>query len=194
MKYLSTLLLLGVCLLFIECTPQTNNKISEDLQAPLLEGMGDTHFPISTTSKWSQRFFNQGLVLAYGFNHVEAERAFREAARLDSTCAMCYWGIAYVLGPNYNAGMDSETLPKANEAVQKALKWAKNSTPREQAMIEAITKRYPKEAIEDRSAYDQAYADALKEVYVQYPNDANIATLYAESLMGLHPWDLYDEN
>ncbi len=195
MKLSSIFLLAVFGFLFIECQQQvTDEKIPKNFQAPLLEGMGDTHFPITTTSKWSQRFFNQGLVLAYGFNHVEAGRAFEEAARLDSTCAMCYWGLAYVLGPNYNAGMDPETLPRANEAVKNALSRAKNATPREQMMIEAMAKRYPKEAIDDRSEYDKAYARALKEVYQQYSDDPNIVTIYAESLMDLHPWDLYDEN
>lgn len=196
MKPTSLFLLSALCLLLLQCQnqPQADEKTPDNLQAPLFEGMGDTHFPITTKSKWSQRFFNQGLVLAYGFNHEEAARSFEEAARLDSTCAMCYAGLAYVLGPNYNAGMDSEALPRANEAIKNAQKWAENATPREQMMIEAIAKRYPKEAIEDRSEYDQAYSDALKEVYLQYSDDANIATMYAESLMDLHPWDLYDEN
>ena len=84
--------------------------------APLLDGMGDLNHPVTTSNEMAQRFFNQGLVLSYGFNHKEAERSFREAARLDPNCAMAYWGIALVLGPNINAAMNDEAVQPAYEA------------------------------------------------------------------------------
>ncbi|MGH7455928.1 MAG: hypothetical protein ACRENG_31530, partial [bacterium] len=88
--------------------------------APLLEGMGDLHHPITTSNKIAQRYFNQGLALSYGFNHKEAERSFREVARLDSNSAMAWWGVALVLGPNINAAMDNAEVPNAYAAIQKA--------------------------------------------------------------------------
>jgi len=159
--------------------------------APLLKGMGRHHYPISTDSPEAQRFFDQGLLLSYGFNHAEAERSFREAARLDPDCAMCYWGIALVLGPNINAPMAPEAVPKANEAIQKALELAPQAAEKERALINALAKRYAETPPKDRSPLDAAYADAMREVAKRYPEDVDIASLFAESLLDLHPWNYW---
>lgn len=98
--------------------------------APLLEGMGDHHHPITTDNPMVQRFFDQGLVLAYGFNHAEAARSFREAIRLEPNCASCYWGLSYVLGPNINSMMDASDLPEAWNALQKALEYKDKASPK----------------------------------------------------------------
>ena len=92
---------------------------SEAKIAPLLKGMGNNYHAITTKSPSAQKYFNQGLTLAYGFNHAEAARSFRQAAKLDPDCAMCYWGLAYVLGPNINAAMDDDNVPEAYQAMQK---------------------------------------------------------------------------
>ncbi len=105
---------------------------------PLFEGLGDLNYPITTTSDLAQKYFNQGLALAYGFNHAEAARSFIAATRQDSTCAMCHWGLAYVLGPNYNAGMEAEVISVANEALAKA-KIISNITPKEKDLIAALS-------------------------------------------------------
>jgi len=133
-------------------------------------------------------------MLAYGFNHAEAARSFFEAIRQDTTCAMCYWGFAYVLGPNYNGGMEPDNYERAYVAIQNALKYSTNATPKEQALIKAMAERYPAEAVDDRSPYDQAYAAAMKIVHEQYPTDVDVAAIYGESLMDLHPWDLWETN
>lgn len=164
---------------------------SSNLMAPLFDNLGDYTLKISTKSDLAQRLFNQGLNLAYGFNHNEAARAFREAARIDIACAMCNWGIAYVLGPNYNAGMEEDVKKEAYDASQKALSLAENATPWEKALIDAIVARYNYDKTDDRAQLDQDYADAMKNAYTQFPNNDDIGAIYAESLMNLHPWDLY---
>ncbi len=133
-------------------------------------------------------------MLAYGFNHAEAARSFYEATRQDSACAMCHWGYSYVLGPNYNAGMELDNFTRAYRAVQKAKQFAPNTSPKEQALIAALEKRYPPQPVDDRLAYDVAYADALQQVYTRYPTDPNIGAMYAESRMNLHPWDLWEKD
>ncbi|ALW87289.1 hypothetical protein AUC43_09205 [Hymenobacter sedentarius] len=133
-------------------------------------------------------------MLAYGFNHAEAARSFHEATRQDSTCAMAYWGFAYVLGPNYNAGMEADNFARAYRAVQRAQRLAARATPREQALIAALARRYPPTPVPDRAAYDRAYAAALGGVYRQFPEDPDVGVLYAEALMDLHPWDLWQQN
>ena len=181
----------------ISCTtPAITDKewYSNDNVAPLFENMGDLHFPISTDNELVQKYFDQGLTLAYGFNHAEAARSFYYASKLDPDCAMAYWGFAYVLGPNYNAGMEPDNYERAYQAIQKALNVPESkTTPKERAMIEALSKRYVKEPVEDRTPLDIEYSNAMKALFSKYPDDADIGTLYTESLMNLHPWDLFDK-
>ncbi|MGH9350103.1 MAG: hypothetical protein ACRD26_22845 [Vicinamibacterales bacterium] len=155
--------------------------------APRLQNLGPHTFPVSTANKDAQLFINQGVNLAYSFNHAEARRAFREAARLDPTLAMAYWGQALVLGPNINAMMESSEEPHALEAVQKAMSLAAGATPREQALIEALSKRYTGDP-QHRQVNDQAYAEAMRQVHRRFPDDLDIAMLYVESMMDLRPW------
>jgi tetratricopeptide (TPR) repeat protein len=165
-----------------------------NVEAPLFEGLDVLEFPVSTKSPLAQKYINQGLVLAYAFNHAEAARSFYYASQLDPDCAMAYWGYAYVLGPNYNSGMESDHYELAYNAIQTAKKLsAVHCTSKEQDLIDALAVRYVKEPVEDRSHLDIAYSDAMKAVFNSYPHDADIGTLYAESLMILHPWDLWDK-
>ena len=157
----------------------------------LLPGLGRHSRRVTTRSARAQRFFDQGLSLAYAFNHAEALRSFHEAVRLDSTCAMCHWGVAYVLGPNVNAAMDASTLPMARRAVARAQALAVNAAPSERALILALATRYgsPHErAPADRAPLDSAYAVAMAEVARRFPSDADVQTLHAESVMLLSPW------
>jgi len=163
-------------------------------KAPRFSGLEGIHFPITTSHPEAQQYFNQGMMLSYGFNHAEAARSFFEATRLDSNCAMAYWGLAYVLGPNYNAGMEPDNFQRAYAAAQKAKSLSIHCTPKEIALINALTERYAELPPEDRSALDQAYSKAMKSVYEKFPSDPDIGALYAESLMDMHPWDLYDKN
>ena len=161
--------------------------------APLFNGMGDHHHSITTKSAQAQRYFDQGLILAYGFNHAEAARSFRQAIQLDPDCAMCHWGLAYVLGPNINAKMEDDAIPESYAAMQQALQLAKNSSKSEQAYISALAKRYTNKPLEDRSSLDLAYAEAMEQVTQQDPDDLDAATLYVEALMDTMPWDYWTE-
>ena len=155
--------------------------------APRLQNLGPHTFPVTTLSRDAQLFMNQGLNLAYGFNHAESGRSFREAARLDPGLAMAYWGQALVLGPNINAVMDPANEGPAYELVQKAVSLKSKASPREQAFIDALAKRYTGKA-EDRAAADKAFADAMGEVAKSFPDDLDAQSLYAESMMDLRPW------
>lgn len=165
-----------------------------DLNAPLLDGMGSHHHEIDTGDPLVQRLFDQGLVLSYGFNHREAERSFREAARLDPECAMCWWGVALVLGPNINLGMPPDHVPKAWEALEKAQALKQHASERHRAYIDALAERYEQDPPDDRGRLDEAYADAMGEVAKRYPDDPDAATLYAEALMDTTPWDYWEDD
>lgn len=160
----------------------------------LLGNLGDHHYPISTGSEMAQRYFNQGLMLTYGFNHELAIQSFQAALKLDPACAMCYWGIAYALGPNINAPMEGAAVPQAYAAIQKAQELAPRASAVEQALIAALAKRYAAEPVEDRSSLDKAYADAMRQVVKQYPNDLDAAALFAEALMDLMPWNYWTKD
>lgn len=160
--------------------------------APTLEGLGNHHFAVKTQIPESQRFFDQGLRLTYAFNHSEALRAFKEAARLDPQNAMAYWGWALVLGPNLNLPMMPEVAPQAYRAIQKAVSLRGKVTARELAYIEALAQRYTNQLSDDRKSLDLAYADAMAKLVERYPNDLDAATLYAASLMNLSPWDYWN--
>ncbi len=158
---------------------------------PLYTDLGTYSHPITTKSPLAQAYFDQGLRLAYGFNHHEARRAFEQAARLDPDAAMPWWGVAYVLGPNYNLPFDPSVNGEAWAAVLEAQKRAGSASASEQAYVEAIAARYSPTAPADRTALDGAFATAMADVSRQFPDDLDAATLYAEALMDLHPWDLW---
>ena len=159
--------------------------------APRLQNLGDHKFIVTTSSPRAQLFISQGMMLTYGFNHAEASRSFQEAARLDPDCAMAYWGMAYVLGPNINLAMAPENEPKAFELIQKAIALKSNASAREQAYIDALATRYSSKAKPDRNALDRIYADTMRQLSERYPDDLDAATLYAESLMDLRPWNYW---
>jgi tetratricopeptide (TPR) repeat protein len=160
--------------------------------APILEGLGDYHFPVTTQSPESQRFFDQGLRLTYAFNHSEALRSFKESARLDPQNAMAYWGWALVLGPNLNLPMIPEVASQAYQAIRRAVSLKDNVSMREGAYIEALKKRYTADPEADRRPFDLAYSDAMAKLVERYPDDLDAATLYAASLMNLSPWDYWN--
>ena len=179
----------------VMCAPITTDKdwYTKENKAPLFEGLEAVHFPVTTENELTQKYFNQGLILAYAFNHAEAARSFYYASRLDSTCAMAYWGFAYVLGPNYNGGMEDDNYERAFDAIQKASQLSANCTAKEKALINAMSKRYSEKPLKDRMELDIAYANAMSKVFFDFPNDADVGALYAESQMNLHPWDLWDK-
>ena len=158
--------------------------------APRLQNLGIHTFPVSTKNPRAQLFINQGINLAFGFNHAEAARAFAEAARLDPTLAIAYAGHAFVLGPNINAPMDPAIEPEAFALAQKALSLKSKATSRERAYIDAIATRYTGKA-DDRDRANRAFADAMRRLVAAYPEDADARTFFAESLMDLRPWNYW---
>lgn len=162
--------------------------------APRLQNLGDHEFPVTTKSARAQLFINQGLMLAYGFNHAEAGRSFAEAARLDPDCAMAYWGMALVQGPNINMPMHAEAEPRAYDAIRKAIALQANASEKEQAYIAALAKRYSGDPSPDRQALDRAYAEAMRNLSARYPEDLDAATLYVEALMDLSPWEYWSRD
>jgi tetratricopeptide (TPR) repeat protein len=186
-----------IALNVIKCTPakflleyvDTTTQIS-----PLFENMGEYSFAISTNEEKAQLFFNQGLKLTFAFNHAESHRSFMEASRLDPNSAMSFWGQAYALGPNINDSFpDDERKKKSYEAIQRAKTLISNVSPVEQALIEALSLRYSKEmdaAIEDLNS---AYMEAMAKVVDKFPDNPDILTLYAASVMNTVPWKYWDE-
>jgi len=160
--------------------------------ATLLEGLGNYSMPVTTESREAQRWFDQGLALTYGFNHDAAERSFLKAAEFDPDCAMCWWGASLVLGPHVNGGMDPANNAKAWDRLQRAVEAADDASDREQAFVHALSSRYAEAAPEDRRPLDEAYAAAMAKLAAEYPDDMDAATLHAESLMNLQPWDYWD--
>lgn len=190
------LLLMAVVIFLTGCSDaKTQEREGETLFsgqiAPLLDGMGNHHFEISSEDTLVRRFFDQGIMLTYGFNHAEAERTFRQVTQLEPDNPMAWWGVALVQGPNINMPMMPDAAPVAWEALQKALEFKDNGSQREQEYIDALSKRYAENPPEDRSALDEAYAKAMGELVRKYPDDLDARTLYAEALMDLHPWDYW---
>lgn len=180
----------------VYCAPVTNDWAWYEGKgkAPLFEDLSDLDFSVTAKTEVVRQYFNQGMILAYAFNHAEAARSFYHATRLEPDCPMAHWGYAYVLGPNYNAGMETDNYPRAYAAVQRAWKLAETTgSPKEKALIEALSRRYSADAPADRSSLDDAYAGAMREVWSNFPDDADVGTLLAESLMDLHPWNLWDK-
>lgn len=177
------------------CAPKTVDIewYEKDNIAPLLDGLDVLNYPITTSNSKAQEYFNQGLVLSYGFNHAEAARSFFYATKLDPECGMCHWGFAYVLGPNYNAGMEPDNYQRAYKAIQTAIEVSDKATDKEKELINALAQRYVPEPVEDRRELDLSYSAAMKDLYQKYENDPEIAALYAESVMDLYPWNLYDK-
>jgi tetratricopeptide (TPR) repeat protein len=179
---------------YVEPPPaQASQTSSTGAIAPRLQNLGAHTFPVSARNRDAQAFMNQGLNLAYAFNHAEARRAFREAARLEPELAMAYWGQALVLGPNINALMEPNEEPQAHELVQKAVSLKGRASSREQAYIDALAERYTGRAA-DRQPRDAAYADAMRRVHERFPDDLDAAMLYVESVMDLRPWGYWQRD
>ncbi len=164
----------------------------------LFDGLGDIEMPIATTVEQAQRYFDQGLALSYGFNHEAAIDSFREAARLDPRCAMCWWGVAFAYGPNINAPMGPEAAAAAWQAAQQAARLARHASSEEQAWIDAIQTRYGEDAVAaagpERRALDEAFANAMRELHRAQPENLHAATIFAESLMDLSPWNYWEDD
>jgi tetratricopeptide (TPR) repeat protein len=174
-----------------EMSAASNTPAFADTEPPLWAGLGYITHKITTANELVQVYFDQGLRLAYAFNHGEAQRAFRKAQKLDPDCAMCFWGEALVLGPNINLPMQEDAVAPAYAAAQKAKALAGKATPREQALIGALAARYGSDPKAARAPLDAAYAAEMEKVASQFSDDDEIATLYAEAVMDLSPWDYW---
>ena len=161
--------------------------------SPLLfDGLGTFEFKVTTENPEARKYVNQGFVFLYAFNHDEAIRSFQQAATLDPRCAMAWWGIAHANGPHINYTMLPPHRAKAAwAALKKAQQNAGNASPVEKALIEALGHRFAETPADDRSPLDKAYAEAMKKAWQQFPDNADVGALYAESLMDLRPWDLW---
>jgi tetratricopeptide (TPR) repeat protein len=162
--------------------------------AALMAGLGHLHHPISTRSADAQQFFDQGLTLVYAFNHDEAIRSFKRAAELDPASPMPHWGIALALGPNINLDVDAERERAAFDAAQRAARLALHASSRERAYVDAIVKRYSSDPKADLKALAVDYKNAMRALAQKYPKDLDAQALYAESLMDLHPWQLWSND
>ncbi|MBI4892952.1 MAG: hypothetical protein HY821_20175 [Acidobacteria bacterium] len=163
--------------------------------SPLLSKLGHLNAPVSTRSSEAQKYFNQGLTLVYAFNHAEALRSFQEAARMDAGCAMAYWGQALALAPNIN---DSAIGPDREEqgarAIAEALHRKGGASGREAALIDALAARFELGGQPDRKALNERYAAAMKQVRARFPEDPDVATLFADAVMNTMPWDYWRGN
>jgi len=154
-------------------------------------GLGDIDHPVTTNNPEAQKFFNQGLAYLYGFNHEEAVKSFKQAAQLDPQLAMAYWGVALAMGSNYNVPAGGPALLEAYASLQKAIELAPKASEHDRAYINALSKRYSKELQADQRKLEVDYKNAMGELAKNYPDDLDAATLYAESMMNLHPWHLW---
>lgn len=173
-----------------ESAARSGPASAESTAPPLYDNLGAHHHAI-TANATAQRYFDQGLRLTYAFNHEEAINSFREGARRDPNCAMCWWGVALALGPNINIPMDTAAVAPALDAVRRARVAASRTTPRERDYIAALAKRYNYSQGTNRARLDSAYANAMRTLAHRYPDDLDAQTLYAEALMDLQPWDYY---
>ncbi|RYE00870.1 MAG: hypothetical protein EOP61_12840 [Sphingomonadales bacterium] len=194
-------LLLVPFVAFAACTqkPETDAELVKRADAPLFTGMGEYHRAINTKDAGAQRYFDQGLVLAFGFNHAEAIRSFRAAQKLDPDCAMCFWGEALATGPNINVTAKGKAIMSDDEqkaawaALRKAKAVAANKPEVERDLIDALGKRYAPEPVVDRDTFDHAYAEALGALVKKYPEDDDIASMYGEAWMNTMPWDYWSD-
>lgn len=173
------------------------DELAKKAGAPLFEGMGEFSRKITTKDPDAQKYFDQGMVLAFGFNHAESIRSFKAAQKLDDSCAMCFWGEALATGPNINVTSNGKAIMSEDEkksawaALQKALERKGNATQVEQDFIDALAKRYSEDIKAEREPLDRAYADAMRGLHKKYPDDDEAATLFAEALMDTMPWDYW---
>ena len=181
----------------VQLEAEPAQSLAQRAGAPLFEGMGDYHMSITTADSDAQRYFDQGMVLAFGFNHAESIRSFRAAQTLDPTCAMCFWGEALATGPNINVTSNGKAImapaerASARAAIDQALALMDGVTPKEQDWIRALDQRYDGQADTPRDPLDRAWADALADMAARYPDDTTVASIYAEALMNTMPWDYW---
>jgi len=185
------LAMLGTVAILIGCTSEKTAETS--YPEPWFDGLGPHSRLVSTSNVDAQAFFNQGFAFLFAFNHDEAIRSFEQAVKIDSMCAMAYWGISYAHGPYINFPlMLPHKAAAAWDALQKAQRHAHHGSQVEQDLIKALSTRYANPEPANRASLDTAYSNAMRELWKKYPKDADIGVLFAESMMDLRPWDQWD--
>ena len=178
----------------------SNNDLAIRAGAPLFDNMGTFAMPITTADADAQKYFNQGMVLAFAFNHAESIRSFKAAQTLDPSCAMCFWGEALATGPNINVTSKGKVIMSAQErqnafaALQKAVALSGGVSQQEQGYIKALSARYNGDLDSPREPLDLAWAEAMGDLAAQYPDDMNAASIYAEALMNTMPWNYWSDD
>ena len=178
----------------------SNNDLATRAGAPLFDNMGAFAMSITTADPDAQKYFNQGMVLAFAFNHAESIRSFKAAQTLDPSCAMCFWGEALASGPNINVTSKGKVIMSAQErlnafsALQKAIELSGDVSQQEQDYIKALSGRYNGNVDSPREPLDLAWAEAMGDLAAQYPDDMNAASIYAEALMNTMPWNYWSDD
>jgi tetratricopeptide (TPR) repeat protein len=181
----------------VPATSESRNELATRAGAPLFDGMGDHHHAITTSDPDAQRYFDQGLIIDFAFNHAESIRSFRAGQTLDPDCAMCYWGEALALGPNINVTSNGKVVMSDDErvaayaAIQKAVALKDNVSPAEQDYIDALALRYNGDPSTAREPLDDAWVNAMRDVHQKYPDDDDAASIFAEAMMNTMPWDYW---
>jgi tetratricopeptide (TPR) repeat protein len=198
MRITNRLLILALacaCLSSRFALAQHQHDSSPSATSTPMTGLGNHHHKVSTSNAEAQRFFDQGLSLIYAFNHEESAKAFRRSAELDSNLAMAYWGVALAVGPNYNEPqIDPERMKAAVEALKMAKSLEARASDIERGYVDALTRRFSLDPGADLKVLYRAYKDAMGELHRRFPDDLDAATLYADSLMNLNPWQLWDKS
>ena len=200
MKFYKKLPFLFLSLVILSCSESNEDDLAKKAGAPLLNGLGTHSYTISTENTAAQRYFNQGLVLSFAFNHAESIRSFKAAQRLDPNCAMCYWGEALSRGPNINVTSDGKVVMsdvdrvEAFKAIEKAKELMNSASLKEQDYINALSSRYNGKVGTDRNSLDRKYAESMEVLSKKYPEDMDAASLFAESLMNTMPWNYWAED
>jgi tetratricopeptide (TPR) repeat protein len=180
----------------LRCAPDWSARPidEEEIQdMVLLPGTGSHSWKINTSSDSAQLYFNQGINLYYGFHIIEALPSFKKALRFDSGSAMLYWAVALAYGPNIN-DYGYVASPDALMALSKAKFYMKNASLKEKELIHAMASHYSTDSTLQRTTLNQRYAGDMKALYMKYPDEAEIGTLYADALMNLHPWDFWEKD
>jgi hypothetical protein len=184
----------GMVMKMIDPMPSVYMGQADRAGAPIFKGLGDHHHKITTRNARTQLLFDQGIRLTFGFNHAEAIRSFREGARLDPHCAMCWWGVALALGSNINLPMPDDAVKPAWQALQNAIALKRYASAEERDWIDALAQRYAPDVKADRTKLDEAYAQAMGALWKKYPNDLDAGTFYAEAMMDTQPWDYWQND
>ncbi len=184
----------GMVMKMIDPMPSVYMGEADKPGAPIFKGLGSHKHRITTTNARTQILFDQGVNLMFGFNHAEAIRSFREGARLDPHCAMCWWGVAMALGPNINLAMPDDAVKPAWQALSNAIALKRYASPEERDWIDALAERYSADPAADRARLDDAFARAMGELWKKYPNDLDAGTFYAEAMMDTQPWDYWEQD